>query len=47
MSDAFTHALCFALGCFGHFEGNAKFVDGNEAEAFWCKRVAKDLGHPR
>ena len=41
------NAFRFSLGRLGHFERNAKFVNGDEAEAFGCKRVAKYLSDSR
>ena len=35
----------FAFDGFGHFERNAVFVDRNQAETLWCKRIAKNLSN--
>ena len=39
------NAFGLTLHCFGHLERNAVFVDGNQAETFWCKRIAQNLSH--
>ena len=43
----FPHALCLAFGRLRHFKRNAIFVNGDKAEAFGCKWVAKYLRDPR
>ena len=43
----FPHALCLAFGRLRHFKRNAIFVNGDKAETFGRKWVAKYLRDPR
>jgi hypothetical protein len=39
--------LRLRLGFLGHIKRDAKFVDCNQAEAFWRERIAEHNSHAR
>ena len=36
----FPYALCFAFSRLRHFKWNTEFMNSDQAETLWCKRIA-------